>query len=143
MLCLSPSRTLKSYTTLVLAGMVFCAGPERGWANCQDRATESESTTNVEYRTEAVVRTADEFIIWVPHFVRAELRGYRVYPKGDRRFYESLGLEAGNVVIAIDGKSFTDSAQANQLFRRILDGKQVTLTVQRNGLSEVISIPAN
>ena len=112
------SRLLKKRATLVCAGIMFCisVGAERGWANFQDRADESEGTvSDDEYRPEAVARTVADFIVWTPYFIRAKLHDYHIYPNGDRSYYESLGLAAGDVVIAIDGKGLTDSAQTSHL----------------------------
>ena len=122
----------KIYTALVAAGAVACLG--FGTYQIPAFASNPVSDTGV--------RASEGFILWTPYYIRAQFRGYRIYPKGDRAYYKSLGLAIGDRVIAIDGQNLTDAESAIQLVRKISKGASAILTVQRDGLTEDIEIPA-
>jgi general secretion pathway protein C len=73
-----------------------------------------------------------------PYRVRGELQGFRVYPGRDRKQFASLGLRPGDLIKDIDGASLTNVAQATQIFQNLGDKDQVSVTVERNGRSEIL-----
>lgn len=73
-----------------------------------------------------------------PYFVNGQQQGYRVYPGRDREAFSKLGLRPGDLIKDIDGQSLTDPTQAMQVFEKLGDADQVSVTVERNGEPQVI-----
>lgn len=75
-----------------------------------------------------------------PYFVNGQQSGYRVYPGRDRKQFSALGLRPGDLIKDIDGQSLTDPTQAMQIFQALGTAEQVTVTVERNGQPETITL---
>ncbi len=78
-----------------------------------------------------------------PYFVDGQQQGYRVYPGRDRAQFAALGLRPGDLIKDIDGQALTDPSQAMQIFQSLGDADQVSVTVERNGQPEVITLNTN
>ena len=118
--------------TLITIGVIVCTG----FGTSRTRAFASDPVPDLD------VRASQEFILWTPYYVRTQFRGYRIYPKGDSAYYESLGLAVADQVIAINGIELTNSEIAIRLVRKLSTGVPSILTVQRNGRLTDIDIPA-
>jgi len=75
-----------------------------------------------------------------PYRVQGQQVGFRVYPGRDRRQFAALGLRPGDIIKDIDGQSLTDASQAMQIFQSLGTAEQVTVTVERNGISESLTL---
>ncbi|MCH7894236.1 MAG: type II secretion system protein GspC [Proteobacteria bacterium] len=75
-----------------------------------------------------------------PHFANGRLKGYRIYPGRQRRTFAELGFRPGDLATSINGVPLTDPEQSTNLLAGIDQGSQVTVTVERNGIPEVITI---
>jgi len=75
-----------------------------------------------------------------PYRVQGEQVGYRVYPGRDRRQFAALGLQPGDIIKDIDGQSLTDPSQAMQIFQSLGTAEQVTVTIERDGASETLTL---
>lgn len=75
-----------------------------------------------------------------PHFANGQLKGYRIYPGRQRRTFAELGFRPGDLATSINGVPLTDPDQSINLLAGIDQGSQVTVTVERNGIPEVITI---
>lgn len=75
-----------------------------------------------------------------PYFVNGQQQGYRVYPGRDRRRFAELGLRPGDLIREIDGQSLTDPQQAMQIFQSLGTASQVSVTVERDGTPETITL---
>ena len=75
-----------------------------------------------------------------PYRVQGQQVGFRVYPGRDRRQFAALGLRPGDIIKDIDGQSLTDATQAMQIFTSLGTAEQVTVTVERNGASETLTL---
>jgi general secretion pathway protein C len=67
-------------------------------------------------------------------------KGYRVYPGRNRQQFTKLGLQPGDLVVAVNGTALTDPASAGQIFNTISTMDQVTLTVERGGKTQQLNI---
>ena len=72
--------------------------------------------------------------------MQGEQVGYRVYPGRDRRQFAALGLQPGDIIKDIDGQSLTDPSQAMQIFQSLGTAEQVTVTIERGGASETLTL---
>jgi len=100
-------------------------------------ATNPASIQNVV--TQNVSRLAD-VIRPTPYYVSGQMQGYRVYPGRDRKQFAALGLRPGDLIKDIDGAALTNPQQATQIFQSLGDKDQVSVTVERNGQPEVLTL---
>ena len=75
-----------------------------------------------------------------PYRVQGQQVGFRVYPGRDRRQFAALGLRPGDIIKDIDGQALSDASQAMQIFQSLGTAEQVTVTVERNGNSETLTL---
>lgn len=92
-----------------------------------------------EVLTENVTRLAD-VIRPTPYFVGGEQQGYRVYPGRNRKQFAALGLRPGDLIKSVNGASLTDPQQAMEIFQSLGTADQVTVTVERNGQPQVLTL---
>lgn len=73
-----------------------------------------------------------------PVFSEGKQLGYRVYPGRNRQQFSRLGLKPGDLVTQINGSALDDPAKGLEIFRALEDSSQVSVTVERNGESQVL-----
>ena len=59
--------------------------------------------------------------------------GYQVFPGRDAGQFKQLGLQANDVITAVNGQPLTNVQAAMQIFQNLGSQNSVTLTVRRNG----------
>lgn len=92
---------------------------------------------------ELVTQNASGFLEVVrpqPFMPNGQLKGYRIYPGPNRQQFASLGLRAGDLVTEINGIALNNPAQGMEVFRSLGDAAQVTVTVERDGQPQVLSL---
>ena len=75
-----------------------------------------------------------------PVFAGAQLRGYRVYPGRNRGQFAKLGLQPGDLVTAVNGAPLDDPNRALETLRGVGMGAAVTLTIDRNGQPQQLTV---
>ncbi|MGI9329504.1 MAG: type II secretion system protein GspC [Gammaproteobacteria bacterium] len=75
-----------------------------------------------------------------PYMPNGQLKGYRIYPGRNRQQFAALGLRPGDLVTAVNGMGLSNPAEGMQLFRSLSDATQVTLTVERNGEEQTMTL---
>jgi general secretion pathway protein C len=85
---------------------------------------------------------AANFIRVQPMTGEGGIKGYRVYPGPERNGFNASGLKPGDVVTAINGVPLSDQSQALQLLQNLSTASQVTLSIDRNGASQTVSVSA-
>jgi len=75
-----------------------------------------------------------------PVFAGGTLKGYRVYPGRTRAQFVSLGLQPGDLVMSVNGVALDDPNRGQEILRGIGQGSAVTLTIDRGGQPQQISI---
>lgn len=75
-----------------------------------------------------------------PYMPNGELKGYRVYPGRNREQFVSLGLQPGDLVTEINGMPLNNPAQAMEMFRSLADTTQVTVTIEREGQAQTLTL---
>lgn len=86
---------------------------------------------------------AANFIRVQPISGEGGLKGYRVYPGPERGAFNAAGLKPGDVVTAINGTSLSDPGQALQLLQSLSQSSNMSLTVDRNGVSQSVNVSAS
>lgn len=75
-----------------------------------------------------------------PVFKDGQQQGYRVYPGRQRQQFAQLGLRPGDLVTQINGMALNDPARGMEIFRSLADATSVSVTVERNGQMEVLTL---
>lgn len=75
-----------------------------------------------------------------PYMPNGELKGYRIYPGRNRDQFVALGLQPGDLVTEINGMTLNNPAQAMELFRSLADTTQVTVTIEREGQPQTLTL---
>lgn len=75
-----------------------------------------------------------------PVFKDGRQQGYRVYPGRQRQQFAQLGLRPGDLVTQINGMALDDPTRGMEIFRSLADATSVTLTVDRNGQVEMLTL---
>ena len=75
-----------------------------------------------------------------PVFAGAQLRGYRVYPGRNRGQFARIGLQPGDLVTAVNGAPLDDPNRALETLRGVGSGPPVTLTIDRNGQQQQLTV---
>jgi len=78
-----------------------------------------------------------------PVFAGGQQKGYRVYPGRNRAQFASLGLMPGDLVTAVNGAPLDDPNRGMETLRGIGAGGAVTLTIERNGSEQQVTIDAS
>lgn len=104
------------------------------------RLSRRNTSRNTILRRAADSGALSEVIRPQPHFANGRLKGYRIYPGRQRRTFAELGFRPGDLATSINGVPLTDPEQSTNLLAGIDQGSQVTVTVERNGIPEVITI---
>jgi general secretion pathway protein C len=106
--------------------------------------TASRQKTNNPQSLQAVVTQnltrLTDVIRPTPYRVQGQQVGFRVYPGRDRRQFAALGLRPGDIIKDIDGQALSDASQAMQIFQSLGTAEQVTVTIERNGNSETLTL---
>jgi len=84
--------------------------------------------------------TITEIIRPQPYMPNGELKGYRIYPGRNREQFIALGLKPGDLVTEINGMALNNPAQAMELFRALADTTQVTVTLDRDGQAQTLTL---
>ncbi|CAG0943041.1 Type II secretion system protein C [Gammaproteobacteria bacterium] len=87
--------------------------------------------------------TITEIIRPQPFMPNGELKGYRVYPGRNREQFVALGLKPGDLVTEINGMALNNPAQAMETFRSLANTTQVTVTVDRDGQSQTLTLDSS
>jgi general secretion pathway protein C len=75
-----------------------------------------------------------------PFMPNGELKGYRIYPGRNREQFVGLGLQAGDLVTEINGMTLNNPAQSMEMWRSLADTTQVTLTIEREGQAQTLTL---
>lgn len=69
-----------------------------------------------------------------------KISGYRVSPGRDAELFNAVGLQNGDIAIALNGADLTDPAAMGQIYQSITDLTELNLTVERDGQQHDIFI---
>jgi general secretion pathway protein C len=75
-----------------------------------------------------------------PVFAGGHQVGYRVYPGRDRQAFQSLGLQPGDLVTAIDGAQLDDPSQSGQILQTLASSSEAQVTILRDGKQQDLTL---
>ncbi len=100
----------------------------------------SRARTNVQQLLSENAATFTEIIRPQPFMPNGQLKGYRVFPGRNRQQFISLGLRPGDLVTEINGVALNNPAQGMEIFNSLGESSQVSVTIERNGRSQVLNL---
>ncbi|WP_029889737.1 type II secretion system protein GspC [Polycyclovorans algicola] len=68
------------------------------------------------------------------------MQGYRIYPGRDRALFNAAGLKPGDLVTAINGTELNDASKALSMLTDLSTASSVSLTIERGGNSQNVTI---
>ena len=86
---------------------------------------------------------ANELLRPQPVFAGGQLRGYRVYPGRNRAQFLRIGLQPGDLVLSVNGVALDDPNRGLEILRSVGQGDAVTLSIDRNGQQQTLSVDAS
>lgn len=75
-----------------------------------------------------------------PVFANGVQRGYRVYPGRNRQQFARLGLQPGDLVLAINGTPLDDPQRGTEIFNTMGTSDRVNVTIERNGQAQEMTL---
>lgn len=75
-----------------------------------------------------------------PRETEGQLSGYSVVPRGDGALLRQAGLQAGDVLLSVNGQSLTPE-RYQDLAKEMAGRPSVELTFERNGATQSITVP--
>jgi len=84
--------------------------------------------------------TGNDLLRPQPVFAGGSLRGYRVYPGRNRAQFAGFGLQPGDLIMAVNGAPLDDPNRGLEILRGIGQGTAVTLTIDRNGQQQQLTV---
>ena len=79
-----------------------------------------------------------DFISISPKTEDGQLVGYQVKPGKDPALFQSAGLQAGDVIVQINGLDLTDTQQSMEAMNELRSAQSIELTITREGAYETI-----
>ena len=100
----------------------------------------NQFTDNLRRMAETNPTAFTEIIRPQPVFANGVQRGYRVYPGRNRQQFTKLGLVPGDLVLSINGTPLDDPQRGKEIFDTMGSADRVTVTVERNGQSQELTL---
>jgi general secretion pathway protein C len=107
------------------------------------RRASTSNTQNLRNVVSQNLTKLTEVIRFTPYTVDGQPVGFRVYPGRDKRQFAALGLRPQDLIKDINGQALTDPTQAMQIFESLGEQTQVTVTIERNGQDQVLTLNMN
>jgi general secretion pathway protein C len=129
----------------VLEALLLPREPQGGGGTStpMQRQPEPIARRNAQTMQDVVAQNANsitEIIRPQPFMPNGELKGYRIYPGRNRDQFVALGLKPGDLVTEINGMTLNNPAQAMEMFRALADTTQVTITLERDGQPQTVTL---
>jgi len=104
------------------------------------RTTPPARAANVQQMISENAASFVEIIRPQPFMPNGKMKGYRVFPGRNRQQFIALGLRPGDLVTAVNGVALDDPARGMEIFQTIGDASQISVTVERAGQRQDLSL---
>lgn len=116
------------------------AGVQMSRAAPPPARTQSQFQENLRRIAESNPGALAEIVRTQAYHDKGVLRGFRVYPGRNRQQFARLGLQPGDLVMAINGTPLDDPQRGKEIFDTMGSSDRVTVTVERNGQSQDLTL---
>jgi general secretion pathway protein C len=122
--------------------------PSRAPAPSAPNTTSPDASTTAmlsDIRTQILAdpTKASNYLRVQPSNVNGQLKGYRIYPGREREAFKQLGLRPGDLVTSVNGVQLDDPQKALQLLGDLSQAASVSLTIERGGQAQTLSVNFN
>lgn len=132
--------------------------PGRSWEGPEETDADSEADTAVEPDPESVPeeealeeaseqlgqrvggQSLSDVVSMSIHREEGKIVGYRIRPGRDRSLFDSLGLETGDLVKAVNGSELSSPQRVMEIYRDLGNASSASLLIERNGQELTIDI---
>ncbi|MDQ2076664.1 type II secretion system protein GspC [Marinimicrobium sp. ABcell2] len=101
-----------------------------------EEAPEPEAQSAVDQ----VSRSLSDVVSMSIHREGGQIVGYQIRPGRDSAMFESLGLESGDIVKAVNGTELTSPQRVMELYRNMGNATSASLLIERNGQEVTVDI---
>lgn len=108
----------------------FNAAPAEDFGDIRDQIAEEPAALS-------------EMVRMRPVMEGGQMRGVKIWPLKDRERFAAAGLQPGDLVTAVNGSPLTDPAAMQQVVQQLDSMNTLTLTIERNGSTEEITLNAS
>lgn len=98
-----------------------------------DYEPEARAEVEAEDRVQQVSQSLSDVVSMSIHRENGQIVGYKIRPGRDSAMFDSLGLETGDVVKAVNGTELTSPQKVMELYRNMGDARSASLLIERNG----------
>lgn len=98
------------------------------------------SSNNVQQLINDNAANFAEIIRPQPFMPNGQLKGYRVFPGRNRQQFIALGLRPGDLITSVNGMELNNPAQGMEIFRNLGDSTQISVTVERAGNQQELTL---
>lgn len=100
----------------------------------------AESEPDAQSSVEQVSRSLSDVVSMSIHREGGQIVGYLIRPGRDSATFDALGLQAGDIVKAVNGTELTSPQRVMELYRNMGDATSASLLIERNGQDVTIDI---
>jgi general secretion pathway protein C len=79
----------------------------------------------------------------MPVFAGGKMKGLIVNPGHDREQFESLGLNPGDLVTAVNGTPLDNPARSREVLSALMHTDKITVTIERDGQEQTLNLSTN
>jgi general secretion pathway protein C len=79
----------------------------------------------------------------MPNYVAGQLRGFKLFPGRDRKRFEQLGLQPGDMVTQVNGVPIKDAQHGLEMLQSLGSSTSTLVTVERGGVIQSVTIDSS
>ena len=79
----------------------------------------------------------------MPNYVAGQLRGFKLFPGRDRKRFEQLGLQPGDMVTQVNGVPIKDAQHGLEMLQSLGSSTSALVTVERGGVIQSVTIDSS
>ncbi len=113
---------------------------EEGSGVADDSASEEASEAAEEVAERLGSQSLSDVVSMSIHRENGQIVGYKIRPGRDRQMFDSLGLQADDVVKAVNGVELTSPQRVMEIYREMGDARSASLLIDRDGQEVSIDI---
>jgi len=79
----------------------------------------------------------------MPNYVAGQLRGFKLFPGRDRKKFDQLGLQPGDMVTQVNGVPIKDAQHGLEMLQSLGSSTSAQVTVERGGVIQSVTIDSS
>ena len=79
----------------------------------------------------------------MPNYVAGQLRGFKLFPGRDRKKFEQMGLQPGDMVTGVNGVPIKDAQHGLEMLQSLGSSTSTMVTIERAGVIQSVTIDSS